>query len=109
MVWPMNGTRLENRRRDAQSPVRILVEPEHLAGERHSQRHEQEHDAGDPGQLARILVRTEEEDLHHVNEHDGDHEVRSQPCSARMKPARRDMLIQRMQAVPGLSGRRDID
>src|SRR5438132_75321 len=94
---------------DAQSPVRVLVEPKHLSGEGHPERQEKEQDPGDPGQLARILVRAEEEDLDHVDEHDGDHEVRSPAVQRPDEPARRYVLIQGVQAAPRLPRRRDVD
>ena len=62
-----------------------------------------------PGQLARKLVRAEEEDLRHVDEHDGDHEVRSPAVQGANEPAERDLVIQRLQAVPRLAGGRHID
>ncbi len=62
---------------DAQTPVGVLVEAQHLSGEGHAQGQQQQHHTDDPGQLARKLVRAEHEDLHHVDQHHRDHEVRA--------------------------------
>ena len=62
-------------RADTETPVSVLIEAQNLPGERHPERHEQQEHAQNPRQLPRILVRAEQEDLHHVNQHDRDHEV----------------------------------
>ena len=64
----MTGVRAGDRRADAEPPVRVLVEAQHLAGEGHAERAQEQDDADDPGQLARILVGAEEEHLDHVDE-----------------------------------------
>src|SRR5216683_323873 len=43
----------------------------------HSQRHQEKNNSDNPGELPRELVCSEEEHLHHVNEDDGDHEIRA--------------------------------
>src|SRR5579863_9381391 len=48
---------------DPEPPVSILVEPQHLASERHSERHQQQENAENPRQLSRILVSSEQEHL----------------------------------------------
>ena len=37
---PMTGTRPDDRRADPEAPVRVLVEAQDLAGERHAERHQ---------------------------------------------------------------------
>ena len=76
---------------DAESPVGILVEAQHLAGEGHAERHQQHEHAEDPGEFARKLVGAEEKDLRHVDEHDGDHEVGSPAVHGAQKPAERQL------------------
>ena len=76
---------------DAEAPVGVLIEAQHLAGEGHAERHQQQEDADDPGELAGKLVGAEEEDLRHVDEHDGDHEVRSPAVHGAQKPAQGDV------------------
>ena len=75
---------------DAEAPVGVLIEAQHLAGEGHAEREQQQEDADDPGEFARKFVRAEEKDLRHVDEHDGDHEVRSPAVQRAQKPAERD-------------------
>ena len=72
---------------DAETPVRVLIEAQHLAGEGHAERQQQKKHADDPGKLARKLICPEHEDLHHVDEHNGDHEVRSPTMQRAQKPA----------------------
>ena len=48
---------------DAQAPIGVLIEAQHLPGEGHAQRHQQQKDAQNPGKLARKLVCAEQEDL----------------------------------------------
>ena len=94
---------------DAQPPVGVLIESKHLARERHAQRDEQQQDTDNPRELTRKLVCAEEEHLDHVNEDDGDHEVRAPAVQGANEPAERDLAIEGLQAVPGLAGRGHID
>ena len=61
------------------SPERVLIETQNLAGESHAQSHEQQENADDPGKFAGNLYAPKRKDLHHVNENDGNHEIRSPP------------------------------
>jgi hypothetical protein len=94
---------------DAEAPIGVLIESENLAGEGHTEREKQKEDADDPGQLARIFVCAEEEDLHHVDEDDGDHEVRAPTVNGAQKPAEVDAVIEELQACPGFAGRCGVD
>ena len=60
---------------DSQSPIRVLVETQHLAGKSHAERHQQQENAHRPGEFPRILVGSKEEHLNHVDEYQGNHEV----------------------------------
>ena len=73
---------------DAEAPVGVLIEAQDLAGEGHAEREQKKKDADDPGEFARKFVCAEEEDLHHVDEHDGDHEVRTPAVHARARTSR---------------------
>ena len=46
---------------DRQPPVGVGIPTQHLAAEEHAERAEQQEHADDPGQLARILVRSVQE------------------------------------------------
>ena len=94
---------------DAEAPVGVLVEAQHLPGEGHAQRHQQQEDADDPGQLAGKLVGAEQKHLAHVDEHDGDHEVGAPAVYRAQEPSQRDVVIQILQAVPGFGGGGHID
>jgi hypothetical protein len=59
----------------AEPPVSVLVETQHLACERHAEGQKQEKDPDDPGQFSWEFECSEEKDLHHVDEHNGDHEI----------------------------------
>ncbi len=93
---------------DAQAPVGVLVEAQHLAGEGHAEGQQQQHHTDDPGQLARELVRAEHEDLHHVDQHHRDHEVRSPAVQRTQEPAQGHVVVQELKAVPRLTRRRRI-
>jgi hypothetical protein len=62
-----------------------------------------------PRKLARVFVSAKEKNLNHVNQDDGDHEIRAPSVERADVPAERDTVIQRLQAVPCLSGGRHVD
>ena len=80
---PNHWDATHNRRSDSESPVGVLIESQHLAGEGHAERHQQQEYADHPGQLSRKLVRSEKEDLHHVDQDDRDHEIRAPAVQSR--------------------------
>ena len=96
-------------RADAEAPIRILIEAKNLAGEGHAKGHEQQKDAEDPSEFAGKFVSAEEKHLRHVDEHDGDHEVRSPAMQRAEKPAEGNLMVENVQAVPCLAAGRDID
>ena len=100
---PMNGLRLADRSPDPKSPISVLIEAQHLPGERHAQRHQEQEYADDPGQFAGKLVGPEQKHLHHVNEDNGDHEIRAPSVQRANEPAQRNVVIQNLQAVPRLA------
>ena len=87
---------------DSQPPVGVLIEAQHLAGEGHSQSDEKEQDPHQPGELPGILVRTEEEDLHHVDEDDRHHEVRAPAVQGANEPSGGDVVVQDVEDAPRL-------
>ena len=98
----------DDRGPNAQSPIGVLIEAEHLTGERHAQSHQQEKNADNPGEFARELVSSEGKDLRHVDEHNGDHEVGAPAVHRAQEPAERQLMIEHVQAVPGMSAGRHI-
>ncbi len=72
-------------------------------------RHQQQEDADDPGQFAGKLVGSEQRHLHHVDQHNGDHEVRSPAVHAAQEPAQGYAVVQVLQAVPGFPGGGNVD
>ncbi len=94
---------------DAEPPIGVLIEAQHLPAEGHPQRHQQEKDPDDPGELSRKFVGPEQEDLHHVNEDDRDHEVRPPPVQCADEPAESHVVVEGLQAAPGFRGRWNID
>src|SRR5208283_3041488 len=98
-----------DRRADAEAPVGVLIEAQDLAGERHPQRAQEKEAAGHPGELARILVRAEQEDLDHVDEHQGDHEVGAPAVQRAQIPSERLLVVEIYQAVPGAIGSGRVD
>ena len=94
---------------DAEAPVGVLIEAQNLAGEGHAEGQQQKEDADDPGEFAGKLVGAEEEDLRHVDEHDGDHEVRSPAVHGAQKPAEPDVVVEELEAVPGVAGGGRVD
>jgi len=55
------------------------------------------------------FIGAEEKHLNHVNEHDGDHEVRAPAVEPANEPAERDLVIEGLQAVPRFAGRGHVD
>src|ERR1700731_4842354 len=87
----------------------FLIETNELTRECHRQGHEQEKDSYYPGEFARKFISAEEEDLHHVNEDNGHHEVRTPPVHSADEPTQTYVVIQTLQTVPGPAGRRNIN
>ncbi len=94
---------------DAEAPVGVLVKAENLAGEGHAEGEQEQEDAENPGELARVFVGSEHEDLDHVDEHDGDHEVRAPAVNGAQEPAERDVVVEELEARPGLARGRRVD
>ena len=106
---PDDGNSAHNRGANAQSPIGVLIESQHLACKGHAERHQQKHDAEHPRQLTRILVGAEQEDLHHVDQDDGHHEIRAPAVQGSNEPSQGDVVIEDLQAVPGFPRGRHID
>ncbi len=106
---PQDGNPGHHRRADAETPVGIRVEAHDLPGECHTQGEQEQRDPGDPGQLARVLVGTEQEDLRHVDEQHGQHEVGAPPVNGAQEPAEGDLAVERLEALPCLRRRGDVD
>ena len=98
-----------DRRADAESPVCVLIEAQHLAGERHPERAQKQDASSDPGELARKFVRAEQKHLDQVDEHQGDHEVGAPAVQRAQIPSERLLVVQIDQAVPGAIGGWSID
>src|SRR5216683_2258135 len=58
-----------------------------LTGESHPERHQEQKDSHDPGELPRVFVGAEEEHLHHVNRDNREHEVRAPAMQSSNEPA----------------------
>jgi hypothetical protein len=93
---------------DSQAPVCVLVESKNLAGKSHSERQQEQQNTDEPGQLSGVFVSSEKEDLHHVDQDDRDHEVRSPAVQGANKPPKRDLVIDHLQGFPRLSRGRNI-
>ena len=106
---PKHGNAAHNRCSDSQSPIGILVEPHHLSRKAHAECHQEKEDAEYPRQLTRIFVGAEEEDLSHVDQDNGDHEIRTPAMQGPNEPSERDAVIESLQAVPGLSRGRHVN
>src|SRR5215467_7583697 len=76
-----------DRRSDSKSPIRVLIEAQHLSSECHAECHQQKKYTEDPGELPGKLVSTEQEDLRHVNQNNGHHEIRTPSVQGPDKPA----------------------
>src|SRR5450755_3753014 len=87
---------------DSEAPISVLIETQHLAGEGHAERHQQQKNADDPGELARKFVGSEQEDLAQVDEHHSHHEVRAPTVYGPEKPSQGDAVVEELQAIPGL-------
>src|SRR6185503_9948492 len=94
---------------DPESPIRVLIEAQYLPGESHTESHQQKEHADDPGEFPRKLVRSEEEDLHHVDQNDGHHEIRAPSVQSADEPAESDIMVQRLETAPGFAGRKHVD
>ena len=106
---PTPGTRLDDGRADAEAPISILIEAQHLTGKGHAQSEQQQQHAYDPGELAREFIGSEKKDLRHVDQHNRDHEVRAPAMHRPQKPAQSDVVVKKLEAIPGFAGRRNVD
>src|SRR5262249_37770167 len=98
-----------NRRTDPEPPVGVLIPAEDLAGEGHAERAEEQEDADDPRELARVFVGAPQEHLDHVQRHDGDHRIRAPEMQRAQEPAERSLEVQIEQALIRAVGRGDVD
>ena len=73
-------------------PEGALVERQQVAGQAHHQREHQQHHADHPVQLARVLVRAEEEGPAHVQEDQDDHHRRAPLVHAAHELAEEDLV-----------------
>ena len=74
---------------DGRRPVGLLIPRQQVARQRKSQDEEQQDDARHPRDLARLLVRPEEDDAQHVD-HGGDHdEARAEEVKSPDEPSER--------------------
>ena len=99
----------QDRRADAEPPVGVLIEAQNLSRKCHAQREQQQEDADDPGKFAREFVGAEEKDLHQVNQHDGDHEIRTPAVQRAQIPAQPHIVIEKLEAAPRMAGSGSID
>src|SRR5258705_3768133 len=99
--WSNDRHAAGDRSSDPKSPISVLIKSQHLSAERHAQRHQQKKHTDDPGELSWKFVRSEEEDLHHMDEDNGHHEVRAPSVHGADEPAQRYVVVQRLQTVPG--------
>ena len=106
---PKPGTLPGHRAADRQAPVGVRVPAKNLPGEEHPQREQQQADAHDPGQLARILVGPVQEDLGHVRQDHDDHARPGVVVQCPQEPAQRLLVVQVKQTLIGLIGGRHVD
>ena len=97
-----------DRRADPEPPVGVLVPPEDLPGEGHAERAQEQENAGDPGQLTRVLVGAKEEDLQHVQRHHEDHPIGAPEMDGAQIRAERRLIVQVLKALVRLVGRGDV-
>ena len=84
---------------DGRRPVGLLIPRQQVARQRKSQDEEQQDDARHPRDLARLLVRPEEDDAQHVN-HGGDHdEARAEEVKSPDEPSERQPVGDEADAV----------
>src|SRR5262249_15870580 len=98
-----------NRRSDSETPIGVLIEPQHLSCECHAECHQQKEYTEDPCELSRILVSAEQEDLCHVNQNDGHHEIRTPSMQGSDEPAESHLVVQSLKTVPRFSRRRYVN
>ena len=55
------------------------------------------------------FIGSEQRHLHHMDQHNGDHEVRSPAVYGAQEPAQGYAVVQVLQAVPGFAGRGNVD
>src|ERR1700754_2909338 len=90
-------------RPNPEAPVGVLIETQHLAGERHAECAEQQYDTRNPGQLAWVFECTEKKDLDEVQKHDRNHEIRTPVVQGTQKPTELLLIIQIFKAGVSLT------
>jgi hypothetical protein len=89
---PQDGSRAVQIDPDYGGPVRGLVPRQQVAREPLEHADDQQQHADDPVQLARVLVRAEQEHARHVEEHQDDEDTRAPLVHAAHEPAEREVV-----------------
>ena len=95
-------------RRDDHRPHRVLIPAQELAGEAHADGEDEQHRAGQPVELARILVASHQEDLAHVDADQQHHRGRAEVMHPAQQIAEQRARGDEVQRVVGLAGRGDV-
>ena len=93
---------------DSQTPISILIPAHHLPRKRQAQGAQHEYAAGNPSDLARILVGAKEKNLRHVEEHDSHHEIGSPIVHGPHKPSKILLVGQIEKTLVGFGGGGDV-
>ncbi len=89
---------------DDRCPVGPLVPRQEIAGEAEGEGHQQEHDTGQPGHLARVLVGAVDDHAHHVQDDEQDHGARTPVVKAADQPPQGKVVGDVFDAGVGLLG-----
>ena len=103
------GHTAEDRSANAETPVSVLVETQHLASEGHAEGHQDQQNPDDPSQLSREFICSPEKDLGHVDENNGDHEVGTPAVDRAQEPSQRNVVVEELQTLPRIGGRGRVD
>ena len=105
---PDDGQRRGDLRPDDGGPVRLLVPREEIAREAEREDDEEQRDAHEPVQLARLAVRAEEERPREMERGKDDHRGRAPVVEAAHDGARGELRLDRPDALPRVVRRRRV-
>ncbi len=102
--WPNDGGATGDGGADSETPIGVLIEAQDLAGEGHSEDHEEEENSDDPSKFAGKFESAEEKDLAHMEQNDRHHKIGAPAVECPDEPAEGLDLVERLETVPGVRG-----
>src|SRR5579884_2342364 len=98
-----------NRYANSNSPICILIKAQYLPCKCHAQSRKQQNDSNHPGHFSREFISSKQKHLHHMDDNNCYHKVRSPAVHGAQEPAEYKTMIKQVKAVPGLRRGRNVN